>query len=159
MPGKPFITAARRWFNDKCGVAAMEAALIAPIFVLCGLAVFDLGLAGTKRLQLDQALRAGAQVSMINVTDETEILNATLTALGETTAGTRLADGICEPNASCIDVSYSCECGGAAAVCTSLCPSSGDIPSAFLTIVAQRRHQGLLLPDMGLETKITVQTR
>ncbi|PQA87101.1 TadE/TadG family type IV pilus assembly protein [Hyphococcus luteus] len=155
-----FRRATRRWLKSKAGVAATEAALLAPIFVLSGLAVFDLGLAGTKRLELDQGLRAGAQVSMVNVTSESDILAATLAALGESTLGEVQEDGICAPNASCVDVSYACECSdGTANACDALCPSSGDIPSAFLTIVASRRHEGLLFPDMGLQTQITVQTR
>lgn len=149
-----------RWLADKAGVAATEAAFIAPIFILSGLAMFDLGLAGAKRLELDQALRAGAQASMMNISDENEILAATLTALGESSQGTVQEDGICAPNASCVDVSYACECSdGTANACNALCPSSGDIPSAYLTIVASRRHEGLLIPDMGLRTQITVQTR
>ena len=149
-----------RWRADRNGVAAVEAAFIAPIFVLCGLAVFDLGLAGTKRLELDQALRAGAQVSMVNVTEEDDILAATISALGETAPGIYSQDGLCEPNASCIDVSYACECSdGTASQCDQLCIPSGEIPSAFLTIVAARRHEGLLFPDIDLNTRITVQTR
>lgn len=148
-----------RWARCCSGLAATEAAFFAPIFILAGLSVFDLGLAGTKRMQLDQALRAGAQLSMINVTDENEILNATLAALDEQSSGSVLEDGICEPDASCVTVDYGCECGGTANACNTLCPSSGDVPSAFLTIVASRRHEGMLLPDMNVQTQITVQTR
>jgi len=151
---------ARRWFADNKGVAAVEAAVIAPIFVLCGLMVFDLGLAGTKRLELDQALRAGAQVSMINITDEDEIRAATIAALGEPANGAYGEDGLCEPNATCINVNFACECsGGTASQCNQLCVPSGEIPSAYLTIVAARRHEGLLLRDIALSTRITVQTR
>lgn len=141
------------------GIATVEAALIAPIFVLGALAVVDLGLAGTKRMQLDQALRAGAQLSMVNVTEESEIMDATLAALGESAAGTVADDGLCAPDASCITVSYACECAGGANACDALCPGSGDIPSAYLTITASRRHEGFLFPDMDLDTQITVQTR
>jgi hypothetical protein len=156
---KNLVSFFKRWLSDRLGVAAVEAAFIAPIFVLVGLAVFDLGLAGTKRLQLDQALRAGAQVSMVNISEESEILAATLAALGEDATGSRLDDGICEPGLSCVDVTYACKCGVAAASCSQLCSASGEIPSAFLTIVASRRHDGLLLPDVGVSTKIMVQTR
>lgn len=150
----------KRWLGDRSGLAATEAAFFAPIFILAGLTVFDLGLAGTKRMELDQALRAGAQLSMINVTDEAEVLNATLAALGESTNGTVLSDGKCEPDASCVTVDYGCECGGGtASACNTLCPSSGDIPSAFMNIVASRRHEGMLLPDMNVQTQITVQVR
>lgn len=149
-----------RWRANKAGVAATEAAFIAPIFILGGLAVFDLGLAGSKRLELDQALRAGAQASMMNISNENEIMAATLAALGESAQGEVMEDGICAPNSSCVDVSYACECSdGSANACNALCPSSGDIPSAYLTIIASRRHEGLLIPDMGLKTQITVQTR
>lgn len=157
---KIFARLLRQWRRDRRGIATVEAAMIAPIFILGGLAVFDLGLAGTKRLELDQALRAGAQVSMINVTREDDIMQATLAALGEAAPGEFLEDGICEPNASCVDVSYACSCeGGGSSACDQLCIPSGEIPSAFLTIVASRRHDGFLFPDMDLQTQIVVQTR
>ena len=155
-----FRRAFTRWLASSGGVAATEAAFIAPIFILGGLAVFDLGLAGSKRLELDQALRAGAQASMMNISNENEILAAALAALGESAQGEIMADGICAPDASCVDVSYACECSdGSANACNALCPSSGEIPSAYMTIIASRRHEGLLIPDMGLKTQITVQTR
>ena len=96
---------------------------------------------------------------MINVTAEDDILAATLAALGEASGGEVLDDGICAPNASCIDVTYACECGGSVSACNALCTGTDEIPSSYLTILAQRRHEGLLLPDMGLQTQITVQTR
>jgi Flp pilus assembly protein TadG len=145
--------------RDCRGLASVEAAFFAPIFVLGALAVFDLGLAGTKRMELDQALRAGAQLSMINVNDETQIKNAALAALGEQSAGSVMEDGICQPDASCVTVNYACECAdGTTHACDSLC-TAGDIPSAYLTIAASRRHEGLLFPDMNLNTQIMVQTR
>ncbi|MCK5748103.1 MAG: pilus assembly protein, partial [Oricola sp.] len=100
----------KRWLSNDSGVAAAEAALIAPIFVLSALAVFDLGLAGAKRLDVDQALRAGAQASMMNITNESDILAATLAALGENAQGEVQDDGICAPNSSCVDVDYACKC-------------------------------------------------
>ena len=152
--------AAGSFLSDRRGVAATEAAFIAPIFIFGGLAMFDLGLAGTKRLELDQALRAGAQVSMVNITSEDDILAATLAALGETEQGAVLGDGICAPSSSCVAVNFACACSdGTANACTSLCSGTGEIPSAFLTIAASRRHDGLIFADMNLKTQITVQTR
>ena len=130
------------------------------MFIFATLSVFDLGLAGAARMDIDQALRAGAQVSMINITDETEVMNATLAALGEMSSGSVLGDGLCAPGATCVDATYQCECdAGVATTCASICAGTGEPPSAYLTISAARRHEGLLLPDIDVSSDIFVQTR
>ena len=145
---------------DRVGLATTESAFFIPIFIFATLAVFDLGRAGAARMEIDQALRAGAQVSMINITDEIEVEKATLAALGESISGAYLPDGLCEPTETCIDATYQCECtAGGATTCASLCVATNEPPSAYLTIVAARRQQGLIFPDHDVTSSIFVQTR
>lgn len=149
-----------RLFANRCGLATVESALFIPMFIFATLAVFDLGRAGAVRMDIDQALRAGAQVSMINITDESEVMNATLAALGEMSSGTILGDGLCAPDTTCVDATFQCECVlGVATACASICAGTGEPPSAYLTISAGQRHEGLLFPDFDVSSDILVQTR
>ena len=149
-----------RLIKSRCGLATVESALFIPMFIFATLAVFDLGRAGAARIDIDQALRAGAQVSMINITDETEVMNATLAALGEMSSGSLLGDGLCAPHTTCVIANYQCECDvGVATACASICAGTGEPPSAYLTISAARRHEGLLFPDFDVNSDIFVQTR
>ncbi len=145
---------------EKKGLATTEAAFFIPIFLFSTLAVVDLGFAGADRMDIDQALRAGAQVSMINITDETEVMNATLAALGETESGTVLPDGMCNPGQTCVTATFQCECdAGVATACASICPATGEPPSAYLTIDAARRQEGIIFPEYDVSSSIQVQTR
>ncbi len=152
--------ALRSFAADCSGLATVESSLFIPIFIFAILAVFDLGRAGAARMEIDQALRAGAQVSMINITDETEIMNATLAALDEMSSGSQLEDGLCAPGATCVNAIFQCECDpGVATTCASICAGTGEPPSAYLTISAARRQEGLLFPDYDVKSDIFVQTR
>ncbi len=149
-----------RLLVDRSGLATTESAFFIPIFIFATLAVFDLGRAGASRMEIDQALRAGAQVSMINITDEVEVERATLAALGESISGAVLPDGLCEPTETCIDATYQCECtSGVATTCASICGATGEPPSAYLTITASRRQEGLIFPAREIASSIFVQTR
>ncbi|WOI53013.1 TadE/TadG family type IV pilus assembly protein [Parvularcula sp. LCG005] len=142
------------------GTASIEATLLLPVFIMGGMTLADVGFAGQGRMQLDQALRAGAQVSMINVNDVDQIEEATLAALGITESGVLGPDGLCQDGKICISVSSTCQCtAGVSAVCTSLCPGTDETPSAFVNITARRRHAGIVLGDREVSSQITVQTR
>ncbi len=144
----------------RSGLATTESAFFILPVAFATLAIVDLGRAGADRMQIDQALRAGAQVSMINITDETEVLNATLAALGESESGALAEDGMCTTRKTCITATYQCECvAGTPTTCASLCVGSGEPPAAYLTIVASRRQEGIFFPDYDVASSILVQTR
>ena len=146
--------------REKSGLAVTESAFFIPIFLLTTLAVFDLGRAGSNRMEIDQALRAGAQISMINITDETEVLNATLSALGISSSGSVEGDGMCQVDKTCVSVTFQCECtAGVSTTCASICGGTGEPPSSYLTIRADRRQEGMLFPDHNVGSTIVVQTR
>jgi Flp pilus assembly protein TadG len=58
------VTSARALRANRAGVAAAEFALIAPVMVALLLGVYDIGNAIQQRLQLEQAVRAGAQYAL-----------------------------------------------------------------------------------------------
>jgi Flp pilus assembly protein TadG len=58
------VTSVRALRANRSGVAAAEFALIAPIVVTLLLGVYDIGNAIQQRLQLEQAVRAGAQYAL-----------------------------------------------------------------------------------------------
>jgi Flp pilus assembly protein TadG len=58
------VTSARALRSNRTGVAAAEFALIAPVMVALLLGVYDIGNAIQQRLQLEQAVRAGAQYAL-----------------------------------------------------------------------------------------------
>lgn len=150
----------RLFFNDRAGLAVTESAFFIPLLLFAAIATFDIGRAGVSQLEMQQALRAGAQVSMINITEEEEILLAALTALGEDAAGSASEDGICRADTTCIDVAFTCECtDGSASSCSTICTADDEPPSAFLSIMMARRHEGILVPDFELNNSIVVQTR
>lgn len=160
MKRSEFYGSVRSFIADRYGLAALESAFFVPIFVFATLAVFDVGRGGASRMEIDQALRAGAQVSMLNVTEESEVLAATLAALGETSGGAIQPDGLCKTDTTCVDVSFECECSpGVSASCDSICPGGNAPPSAYLTITAERRQEGILFPDYAVGSRIHVQTR
>ncbi|MBB4660126.1 TadE/TadG family type IV pilus assembly protein [Parvularcula dongshanensis] len=141
------------------GVAASEAAFIVPLLVMALMSIFDLGFASTSRMQLDHALRTGTQLIMMNVHDEDAVEAATLATLEETQSGSMRNDGMCEPDKTCLTVVQTCRCGSAASSCTTLCSATSLPPSAFMTITALRRYEGIFLDDRPVGATITVQTR
>ncbi len=142
------------------GLATVEAAIFIVPLTFAVLSIVDLGRAGADRMEIDQALRAGAQASMINIIDEAEVLALTLSALGETENGVKSEEGRCPANATCVDVSFRCECdAGVETTCASICSSTNEPPSMYLTIEAARLQQGLFYSDYEVASNIMVQTR
>ena len=149
----------RRFLADRSGIAATEGAMVMPMLLVIVLGTFDLGFATTSRMQLDHALRSGAQLAMLNTTDPNTVEGITLDALGAETAGSVAQDGICTANQTCVNVSVQCSCGSVVQSCSQICTASNRAPDAFLTIAAARRYEGIFLGDRPVASVITVQTR
>jgi Flp pilus assembly protein TadG len=62
--------------TSTTGVAGVEMALVAPVLLICVLAVADFGMAVHERMQLASAVRVGAQVAMTDPTDVGRITQA-----------------------------------------------------------------------------------
>lgn len=148
------------FIKDRSGLAVVESAFFIPLLLFAALAVFDFGRAGVSQMEMQQALRAGAQVSMININDEDEVVAATLAALGEITAGSSAQDGLCQVDKTCIDVLFQCECESTGVTgCSTICAATNEPPSTFLSILTSRRHDGILVPDFEINNSIVIQTR
>jgi len=142
----------RRVLGSRRGTAAVEFAIGAPV-LLGGLVVMaDLGLAMNAKMNLDQAVRAGAEFVMGDTTDTTQI--ETLVA----SAATGGVAGVTPPTVSAVKV---CKCPGsdASVSCTDLCAANNAPPYAFYDLNAQAVYDAIFLPDITLTTSIEVQVR
>jgi Flp pilus assembly protein TadG len=105
--------------RDRRGLAWIELALVAPVLLLLMVAAVDYGRAISQSIDVNNALRAGAQQAIATPDNATAITNAISTAL---------PSGVANPV-----VSVTCYCGAlaatsealpAVAACTATCPAS-----------------------------------
>jgi len=153
MPSRksPISTVLRRklssFYASHGGVAAIEFAIIAPLLSLILLGLVDYGMAVFHRMELQSAVRAGAQYALIKDSNSTSINGVVL-------ASTNL-------NALNLSTSVTefCECSnGAALLCTSSC-TSGAVRH-FSTITGTYIHTWMFLPGTRtLSESITVRTQ
>jgi Flp pilus assembly protein TadG len=94
----------------RSGVSSIEFALLMPIMLAMLVGLLDWGLAIDQRIQLQTAVRAGAQYALRNPTDTAGITAAVRAAAADRT----LTVG---------DPVIFCECNGGAASCTATCDS------------------------------------
>ena len=99
----------RRW---RTGVSSLEFALIMPVFITILIGVADWGLAMDRRLQLQTAVRAGAQHAMRAPSDTNGTAAAVRAAAPD--LGDRVTVG---------STGLFCECGSTAVACTGTCTS------------------------------------
>lgn len=71
-----------RLTRNRRGIAAVEFALIAPILVVCLLAVYDLGRALQQQIRLNQAVEAGGLYAMTWFDRTSEIVSVVSVAAG-----------------------------------------------------------------------------
>jgi pilus assembly protein CpaE len=142
------------------GVSATEFAFFAPILVFGLLTATDLGMAAFQKIAVDQVLRSGAQVAMIdpgvdkvrNALTSTAIQNFSLDSSTPET-GKQLIS---------VNAERYCTCPGNSAVrvvCSTIC--SGAVPAtfAYYSLTASKAFKGILLPQMTLSSHIQVQVR
>lgn len=145
----------RRLFWSRRATAAVEFAIGAPV-LLGGLVVMaDLGLAMNAKMNLDQAVRAGAEFVMGDTTDTAQIEKLVASAATGYAAGT---PGVTAPTVTAAKV---CKCPGSSAAvsCTNLCAANNAPPYAYYDIDAQSVYNAIFLPDITLKTAIEVQVR
>ena len=134
----------RRLFQDSSGVAAIELAIGAPVLILGVLAMVDTGMSVATRMELDRNVRSGAQAAMSLNNDPDAIRTIVLASSGD------LADVT-------VDVAMVCECSEEAVSCTVPC-DSGEAPSVYFDIAAERPFEGILR-DRILHSQTRVQIR
>jgi hypothetical protein len=147
------------FIRNRDGSSAVEFAFGAPVLLIGLVIVTDIGLAVSQRMNLDQSVRAGAEFAMNNVEDETT-LEEMVKSAATGAYGTRPGD-VNSRNLPTVDVTKTCECPdqpGVSVSCTNIC--TGDIPpSIYYDFAASKAYQGIFIPDITLETQMTVQVR
>jgi len=137
-------TLASRLLVDARGIAAIEFAIGAPVLIFGVLGMIDAGMAAATRMEIDRNVRSGAQAAM-SLNNDPEAIRSIILA----TAG--------EPADLTVDVAMVCACEEVDASCTVPCPS-GEAPSVFFEIAAQRPYAGILV-DLAINSRSRVQIR
>ena len=156
-----FVEKLRCLIKSRDGVAAVEFAISAPMLIIGVVIMTDLGLAVHERMNLDQAVRSGAEFVMNDVSDKDEIKKLVIAAAtGTYSDNPSDAESADRPTVSVPEPT--CECPdnpGVAVSCTATLCSTDLPPSVYYYIHAQKTYQALLLPDFNLQTEISVQVR
>ena len=140
----------KRFRRDQRGVAAIEFALIAPLFAILGVSTADIGFAANARMDMDQSLRSAVQMSLsANIRDAAQLKKAVQQSFsGQSPAPTVTAASTCE-----------CPNGGSNVDCYAACDANGTAPSIYVDLNMQKLYNGIFLPDMNLQSKMTVRLR
>lgn len=160
MPRKSRCRLCRRFGVDRRGVAAIEFAIGAPV-LLGGLVIMvDLGLAMNAQMNLDQAVRAGAEFVMGgDVTDTSQLEDLVASAAtGYAADDPDNVNNVTRPTVSAVKV---CKCPGSDAhvSCTDICLPAEVPPYAYYDLTAQTPYDAIFLPDFTLRTEIQIQVR
>jgi hypothetical protein len=108
----------QRAWRDRRGIAALEAAMVAPVLVLILMACVDFGRAISQSIELANAVRAGAQHAVTAANAQAQIESTIRSAL--------------PPNLSAATIATACYCGALpsaeaglppVANCDSACPA------------------------------------
>ena len=140
----------KRFRCDQRGVAAVEFALVAPLFALLGVGTADIGFAANARMDMDQSLRSAAQMSLsADIKDAVQLRKALQQAFsGQSPAPTVTATSTCECPGSTSSVN-----------CYQACDSAGNAPSIFVDLNIQKVYNAMMLPNMTLSSNLTVRLR
>jgi pilus assembly protein CpaE len=149
-----------QFVRRRDGVAAVEFAIAAPMLILGLVIMADLGLAIQERMNMDQALRAGAEFVMGEVSNEDDIKDLVIASAtgvySDDPADVAAAD---PPTVTVVKV---CECPenpGTTVSCSGTLCTSQLPPSVYFQLGASKSYQAIILPDIALTTEISVQTR
>lgn len=124
--------------RDRRGVAAAEFTLIASVMLTVLLGVYDVGNAVQERMQLEQALRAGAQYAL-SWPDQTSQIEAAISAAlpaNWTNASITVGAPVC--------YCWSSGGGEVAGLCSETC-AAGSTKRSYLTLSASNNATPLLL--------------
>lgn len=149
-----------RLVRDRDGVAAVEFAVAAPMLIFGLIIMTDLGLAIQERMNLDQAVRSGAEFVMGDVSSEDDIEKLMVAAA--TGSYSDEPNDVENSNRPTVEAVKVCECpenpGVSVACGTTLC--SNDLPaSVYYHLTAKKSYDAIILPDIALSTQISIQTR
>ncbi|MBT8473320.1 MAG: pilus assembly protein [Marinicaulis sp.] len=157
---KNFLRQTMRLLRNRDGAAAVEFAVGAPMMMFALITMTDIGLAINARMNLDQAVRSGAEFVMKDVSDEDTVKNLVIAAATGTYSDTPGdAESSQRPN---VAVNKWCECTdnpGVTVTCTATLCSNDMPPSIYYKVAADKTYEAIILPDIALSTQINVQVR
>jgi Flp pilus assembly protein TadG len=135
MRPHPLFTKARFFCRCTQAVAAIEAALIAPLVLLMGIGIFDFGEAFFTEMQIQHAAQAGAQYAMAHGFDATSVSAAVTAATNFTSVS-----AVPAPNQFC---GCATNLGVGQTSCTSTC-SDGSAPGTYVTVSATGSYETMI---------------
>lgn len=153
------MTFVQRLFLCKKGTAGLEFAITAPI-LLGGLIIMtDIGLAINAQMNLDQAVKSGAQFVMSDVTDIDSLED--LMSAAATGSDPNAPNHVSSEGDPAFDATQICKCPGSesAVSCTGLCSSDQTPPRIYYDLTGTQTYSAMALPDFDLTATIRVQTR
>lgn len=150
----------RRFGRDRSGVAAVEFAIAAPMLLFGLIIMTDLGLAIQERMNLDQAVRSGAEFLMGDVTDEDTVKKYIIASA--TGAYSDNPGDVEKKERPTVTVVKTCECPenpGTAVDCTTTICTNLLPASVYYELTAAKTYEAILVTNIPLETTISVQVR
>ncbi|MBX9698960.1 MAG: pilus assembly protein [Acetobacteraceae bacterium] len=120
--------------RDRRGSAAMEFALLAPIFGLIAIGAYDFGNAVQTSMRLERAARAGAQFALVHPRNLEGIATAARAAWPSLTS-----EEVPTPTEVC-------RCNAEAVSCTSICANGLEWT---VTVTATRSISTLMVPGLN----------
>ena len=148
-----------RLLRCKRGTSGVEFAIAAPIMLGGLLVMTDIGLAFNAQMNLDQAVKAGAQFVMSDVTQESTLQDMmTSAATGHSSTDPQ---NVNNQNAPTFTAPKVCKCPGsdASVNCDQLCTSGQVPPYVYYTLSGAQTYNAIVLPDFHLHSSIRVQVR
>lgn len=146
-------------FRCRKGSSGVEFAISAPIMLGGLLIMTDIGLAFNAQMNLDQAVKAGAQFVMSDVSEEATLQDLmTAAATGHSSTDPQ---NVNNQNAPSFTAPKTCKCPGsdAAVSCDQLCTAGSVPPFIYYTLTGQQTYNAIVLPDFNLQASIRVQVR
>ncbi|MEE8393553.1 MAG: TadE family protein [Rhodospirillales bacterium] len=131
------------------GVSAVEFALITPMLLVVLIGLIDFGMAMFHKMELQSAVRSGAQYALSNSGDTTSITSAVTaaTSIGISSSDVTLTCYCLDDNdtvdVTSDDTTYSTTCGSVSCSSTEL---------VFMTVAASSTYTPILLPTVDTST-------
>lgn len=137
----------RRFWRDRSAGPALEFALTAPILATLIMGIVAVGFEASARIDVREAVRAGAHVVMSGVDDTTAIEQAVFAALGDSSEG------------YAVDVTERFECAGVVVPeLTPLCPDL-SFPERLFTIALTAEPDAAYAGSPAMASSMEVRIR
>ena len=152
--------------SDDSGASAIEFGILAPVLVFTLLTTVDIGLAVHERMQIDNALRAGAEAAMsdLGASKVREVVE-TVAEDHFTLAGSDGDEGDFEISGTTplsVQVERFCACPEAKAAkvnCSAPICEGPSKPYVYYRLSADKAYDAVLLPKLPLDSAVQVQVR